>query len=90
MYDRDTLLKDLRENVMAVTFTKVNGDIREMRCTLMPGLLPPTYVNEESEEREFHVKNPDIITCWDTMSKGWRSFRIDSIQYVQALDHTQY
>ena len=33
-YSRDTLLKDLREHVIEVHFTKVNGEQRIMRCTL--------------------------------------------------------
>lgn len=89
-YDRDTLLKELRENVMSVFFTKVNGDKRELRCTLMPRLLPPQYVNEEKEEKDFHVKNPEVIAVWDVVNGGWRSFRIDSVDYVSALDHTQF
>ena len=40
LYDRDTLLKDLQDQVIKVTFTKVNGEQRVMRCTLMPHHLP--------------------------------------------------
>ena len=90
MYERDQLLKDLRENVMAVYFTKVNGDKREMRCTLMPSLLPPNYMKEETEEKKFHDENKDVLAVWDVMKGGWRSFRIDSIEYVEMLDPYQY
>jgi hypothetical protein len=89
-YDRDNLLKDLRENVVAVYFTKVNGEKREMRCTLMPSLLPPTYVTEEADVKKFHDENRDVLAVWDVMKGGWRSFRIDSIEYVQVLDPYQY
>lgn len=89
-YDRDTLLQDLRKNVVAVYFTKVNGEKREMRCTLMPSLLPPNYINEQAEEQDFHDKNPSVLAVWDVMKGGWRSFRIDSIEYVQVLDPYQY
>ena len=89
-YVRDTLLEELRKNVMAVYFTKVNGEKREMRCTLMPEILPPNYVTEQSEEKEFHGKNPEVLAVWDVMKGGWRSFRIDSIEYVEILDPYQY
>lgn len=89
-YDRDTLIKDLQKNVVAVYFTKVNGEKREMRCTLMPGLLPPTYVQEEAEVNKFHEENREVLAVWDVMKGGWRSFRIDSIEYVQVLDPYQY
>lgn len=90
MYERDILLADLRKNVMAVHFIKVNGEKREMRCTLMPSLLPPNYVTEQAEEKDFHGKNPNVLAVWDVMAGGWRSFRIDSVEYVETLDPSQY
>lgn len=89
-YDRDILLNDLRNNVLAVYFTKVNGDKREMKCTLMQDRLPPEYLNEKVKEKEFHHKNPDVLAVWDVVANGWRSFRLDSIEYVQILDEYQY
>lgn len=89
MYQRDTILKDLRENVLEVTFTKVNGEQRVMRCTLRNDLLPKTFVenvDEQKEEKEFHQNNPDTIACWDVQKGGWRSFRVDSVGYLQIID----
>ena len=86
MLDRNTLLKDLRESVIEVLFTKVNGEERIMRCTLRKDMLPPNYVTEEAQEKDFHQKNPDTIAAWDVDKGGWRSFRIDSVQYVQVKD----
>ena len=64
--DRDTILKDLRNYVIEVTFTKVDGSTRAMRCTLDPKHLPPQYLSEgKKEELEFHQKNPDVIACFD-------------------------
>lgn len=89
MYTRDTLLKDLRYSVLDVTFTKVNGEERKMRCTLVPSLLPEHYrgsLEEQQSEKDYHKNNPDVIACWDLQSNGWRSFRIDSVIYTQAID----
>lgn len=89
MYERDRLLKDLRENVIEVHFTKVNGDARVMRCTLMKHLLPESYqrsLEEQTEESNFHNTNPDVIAAWDVNANGWRSFRINSVGYVQVID----
>jgi hypothetical protein len=86
MFERDTILNDLRSNVIEVTFTKVNGDERLMRCTLMPNLLPPIYKSDITEEKKFHKENPNVISAWDVQSNGWRSFRVDSVQYVQVID----
>jgi len=89
MFTRDTLLKDLRHGVLDVTFTKVNGDERKMRCTLVTSLLPENYrtsLEEQTAEKKFHQSNPDVIACWDLQNNGWRSFRIDSVIYTQAID----
>ena len=89
MYNRDTILKDLRENVVEVSFNKINGEQRLMRCTLMPGHLPKSYnenIQEQSEEKEFHQQNPNVIAAWDVQKGGWRSFRIDSVEYLQVID----
>jgi hypothetical protein len=89
MYQRDIILTDLRENVIEVTFTKVNGEQRVMRCTLRTDLLPKTFVenvNEQKEEKEFHQKNPDVIASWDVQKGGWRSFKVDSVEYLQIID----
>lgn len=87
MFDRDTILKDLRKYVIEVTFTKVNGENRVMRCTLRPELLPTRYVEKDlDEETKFHKENPEVISAWDIQKGGWRSFRIDSVSYVQNVD----
>ena len=88
MYTRDTLLRDLRQSILDVTFTKVNGEERKMRCTLVPSLLPETYrtsLEEQTAEKQFHQINQDVIACWDLESNGWRSFRVDSVIYTQAI-----
>jgi hypothetical protein len=90
MYQRDKLLSDLRNNAIEVHFTKVNGENRAMRCTLMPRLLPESYVKsleEQESEKGFHNKNPDVIAAWDLEKAAWRSFKINSVTYCQVLDN---
>jgi hypothetical protein len=89
MYNRDELLRELRSNVIEVHFTKVNGEGRVMRCTLMDRFLPESFranPDEQTEEKNFHQKNPDVIACWDTQVGGWRSFRVDSVTYCQGVE----
>jgi hypothetical protein len=87
MYNRDTLLKDLKENVCEIFFTKVNGEKRAMRCSLREDLLPASYLQtEEAKVSDFHKTNPDVLAVWDLQNNGWRSFRIDSVEYVQVVD----
>jgi hypothetical protein len=86
-YKRDNLLKDLRENVIEVFFTKVNGEERAMICTLKPEMLPPSYLEEKEQEKKFHKENNNVIAAWDIQNRGWRSFRIDSVSYVQVKNY---
>lgn len=85
-YDRDTVLKDLHENVVEVHFTKVNGETRVLRCTLDAKYLPPNYDAKHLEEQHKRKENLAVVAAWDLNNHGWRSFRIDSIQYLQVID----
>ena len=88
LYNRETLLDDLKHSVAEVTFTKVNGERRIMRCTLDPRHLPQMTNEQTNHLNEQHkrAENQDVIACWDLQANGWRSFRVDSVQYVQQID----
>lgn len=85
MYKRDDLLKDLRQHVAEVTFTKVNGERRVMRCTLDSRYMP-AYDEKYLEEQHKKAENKDVLAVWDLHANGWRSFRIDTVEYVQIID----
>jgi hypothetical protein len=85
MFNRDTILKDLRQNVIEVTFTKMNGENRIMRCSLRPDILPPSYIEEQTKENTFHKENPEVIAAWDVQKMAWRSFRVDSVSYIEDV-----
>lgn len=89
-YERDVLLKDLKGNVAEVFFTKVNGEKRAMKCTLMPELLPENADVNHLEEQHSKTENLSTIACWDLEKHAWRSFRIDSVEMVQLLDAYNY
>lgn len=74
-------IKDaLHTNVCTVTFTKVNGDERVMKCTLKEALLPAQIDVEESIEKKTKTPNPDVLAVYDVTAEGWRSFRWDSLK----------
>jgi len=87
-YERDTILKDLKTTICEITFTKVNGQSRVMRATLDPRFMPPVTQQQidHLEEQHSRRENKNVIACWDIVSNGWRSFRIDSVQYVQEVN----
>ena len=87
-YQRDALLKDLKQAVVEITFTKVNGQRRVMRCTLDSRYMPVMKEEQHKHLDEQHQReeNKEVIACWDVHNKGWRSFRVDSVEYVQEID----
>jgi hypothetical protein len=64
-----------------VTFTKRNGDVRVIRCTLQETVVP----KKTTAKAESKVINPDALPVWDTENAGWRSFRYDSITNVKFI-----
>jgi hypothetical protein len=72
--DIDTLLNQLHTNQVEVTFTKVTGEQRTMRCTLNESFLPA-----QKETTKTKTPNPDVIPVFDLEKNAWRSFRKDSI-----------
>lgn len=77
--NKDTIVEELKSNIVIVNFTKVNGEERNMTCTLLPHLLPES----DNEETKRTIKeNSDVVRCYDLSARGWRSFRVDSINDI--------
>ena len=75
----------LVEDIVTVTFTKINGDERVMTCTLHPDNLPKVVVKEGEEKKERVMKNPEnSLAVYDTKAEGWRSFVIRNIKSVNT------
>jgi hypothetical protein len=85
-YNRDSLLKDLRINVMKVYFTKLDGTESDMICTLDPAKLPPVDASLLKAETEFHESNKRHIAVWNIQKQAWRSFIVDNVSYVERVD----
>lgn len=75
---RLALIELLSKGVCQVEFTKVDGTVRTMPCTLTSNLLPPSPVRENAEKKERKV-NTDVLRVFVTDINEWRSFRIDSV-----------
>ena len=79
---RDFLKGLLTEQSVEVTFTKVNGDLRVMDCTLNPEVLPPATVTEGTE-KSVRKKSDNSLAVFDTGANGWRSFVVRNIQVLK-------
>jgi hypothetical protein len=80
MWTKEAITEHLNDGIVNVRFTKKDGSIREMRCSLNENYLP--VMIGESIKKE----NPDVVSVWDIDIKGWRSFRLDSIIDVRIVN----
>lgn len=67
---------------LKVTFTKVDGTDRVMRCTLNPNYLPKVELVEGKKERK---KPEDTLAVFDLDKNEWRSFKIRSVKEVRFM-----
>ena len=77
---KEQIVEALKANVCEVTFTKVNGEVRTMPCTLQEGVVPvyerKTPVKEAKEQS-------DVLSVWCLDKQAWRSFRVSSVQELR-------
>ena len=85
MIKRNELEQQLRENIMEVTFNKINGDLRIMSCTLSKNVMPPPPKKNPLTEEKIRKINEEALSVWDTSAKGFRSFRMANIVEVKQL-----
>ena len=79
----EELKQALQSGTRLVTFTKKDGTVREMRCTLQPDLLPPQKDLEEAIQEK--KVNTEALAVWDLDKEAWRAFRIDAINSVSDV-----
>jgi len=76
--DERTLRDHLRKGVVKVRFTKEDGSIRVMRCTLNTDYIPDDKIPSGVWNGRRLDKN--LYKVWDVEKKGWRSFREERVQ----------
>lgn len=83
---REQLMKQLAEEVLTVTFLKLDGDQRVMTCTLVPTMIPKATVEDPLSQKKVRTINEKVCSVWDVNAEGWRSFRYDRVQKVESAD----
>lgn len=76
--DKAFLLAELQSGPVKIKFTKRDGTVREMTCTLNETYLPE---REHDNGKQAKKENPEVQSVWDLEKNSWRSFRWDSILY---------
>lgn len=83
---RTWIREALQTTTIAVEFTKADGTLREMNCTLQPDKLPPDtpgpidgIIKENKKRRPLEA---DSIRVFDINKQEWRSFRFDRLKKI--------
>jgi len=84
---KDELVNLLKENIVEVTFTKLNGDQRIMPCTLKEEILPPAKKDEPLTQKKVREISDAVVAVWAIESNAFRSFRYDRVTSVKVLDN---
>lgn len=78
MMTRDDMINELRNRPCRVIFRKVNGEERDMMCTLNEEYMPENSVDTNSDKQSRGYSD-DTIRVIDINKGDWRSFRVDSV-----------
>lgn len=68
----------LTEQTRSVKFTKSNGEVRMMNCTLVRSAIPADEVYPENGGEDDRS-----LVVYDLDKKGWRQFKIANIISIQ-------
>ena len=79
-YTYEDIVGRLRQDVVTVTFEKINGETREMACTLQESYIP----NEMLPKGTGRAKTHDTVSAYDIKAQGWRSFRVELVKNIMA------
>lgn len=82
---RRELLDLLGDEIVNVTFDKLSGDERTMRCTLMSEMLPAAQREDKLSQTKIRNLEDKVFVVWavDIDPHAWRSFRYDRVKRVE-------
>jgi hypothetical protein len=77
------ILELLYKHDCEVTFTKVDGSVRVMPCTLREEAMPQRDVNKFHETQ---TVNENVISAFCLDKNEWRSFRVANVTDIKVLN----
>jgi hypothetical protein len=87
---RAMITEALKNKTCEVTFTKVDGSLREMPCTLDARVIPPAPVHVTNTDNPVDFpkakkENPAVMSVWCTDKQSWRSFRVENVLRIRDI-----
>lgn len=77
--NREEMITELQQRECRVIFTKINGEERNMVCTLQEDVLPPAKKDDPLTQKKVRAVNEQTIVAWDVNKSAFRSFRVDNV-----------
>jgi len=79
--DREGMVARLRAGTCRVVFEKLNGEMRDMTCTLKQDEIPGHHQPKTAiDEEEGVLKTITALKVFDVNADGWRSFRVENVR----------
>lgn len=79
---RNAYLRNILKEDHEITFTKLDGSVRVMPCTLRTDAMPVKAVNEHHQTR---VYKPDALSVWCLDKAEWRAFKVMNVTAIKKL-----
>ena len=73
----------LKVTDMTITFTKKDGTVRVMKCTLKPDAIPVVEVKPLAEGKTPRKESTTSMRVFDLEKNEWRSFTTQSVTRVE-------
>ena len=61
---REELVELLGKEICDITFKKLNGDERKMKCTLVPSMLPPANRDDKLSQSKIRNLEEKVFVVW--------------------------
>ena len=76
---RNEMIEQLQVQKCRVVFKKINGEERDMVCTLMETILPKAKKEDPLTQMKVRAVNEETIVAWDVGKDAFRSFRVENV-----------
>ena len=86
IFSKQEIITKLKREICEIFFKKKDGSIRHMICTLNQSLIP-TRELVRAEKASLPQTTPakqNVIAVWDVEKMAWRSFRVNSLLFVDT------
>jgi hypothetical protein len=80
--NREFIVDTLNNCLCTVTFEKLDGTERTMKCTRKSEFIPAEFRPKGDKPTK---ENQDVVAVYDIDAKGWRSFIVENVTHFNLL-----